>query len=154
MTSLTPTIQAFFTDGLVRQRHASGHTVAAYRDTFRLLFSYLADTTGKKPTRLDWADIDAVAVGEFLHHLEADRGNGVRTRNARLSAIHSFFGFAALRHPEQADLIQRVLAIPEKRYETAMVCYLTRPEVDALLATPDRATWTGQRDHALILLTS
>ena len=133
MTSLAPTVQAFFSDRLIRQRHASPHTVAAYRDALRLLFTYVADATGTTPAKLDWADIDAVRIGEFLSHLEAARGNSVRTRNARLSAIHSFFEFAALRHPEQADLIQRVLAIFEKRCDTAVVCYLTRAEADALL---------------------
>jgi len=152
MTSLAPTLQSFFTDRLMRQRHASPNTVAAYRDTFRLLFAYLAETTGKTPARLDFSDIDAVAVGGFLHHLEAERRNTARTRNARLSAIHSFFEFAALRHPEHADLIQRVLAIPDKRFATAVVSHLTGREVDALLDSPDRATWTGQRDHALLLL--
>lgn len=152
MTLLAPTLQAFFTDRLMRQRHASSHTVGAYRDSFRLLLCYLADAAGKAPAKLDFSDVDAVTVGEFLHHLEAVRGNSVRTRNARLSAIHSFFEFAALRHPEHAALIQRVLAIPDKRFDTAVVCYLTRPEVDALLASPDRTTWAGRRDHALILL--
>ena len=152
MTSLAPTLQAFFTDRLMRQRHASPHTVAAYRDSFRLLFAYVADTTGKAPANLDWTDLDATTVGGFLHHLEVGRGNSVRTRNTRLSAIHSFFEFAALHHPEHADLIQRVLAIPEKRYDSAVVAYLTRAEVDALLASPDRTTWSGQRDHALMLL--
>jgi len=152
MTLLAPTLQAFFTDRLMRQRHASSHTIGAYRDSFRLLLCYLADAAGKAPAKLDFSDVDAVTVGEFLHHLEAVRGNSVRTRNARLSAIHSFFEFAALRHPEHAALIQRVLAIPDKRFDTAVVCFLTRPEVDALLASPDRTTWTGQRDHALMLL--
>jgi integrase/recombinase XerD len=152
MTLLAPTLQAFFTDRLTRQRHASSHTIGAYRDTFRLLLCYIANADGKAPAKLDFSDVDAVTVGEFLHHLEEARGNSVRTRNARLSAIHSFFEFAALRHPEHADLIQRVLAIPEKRFDTAVVCYLTPPEVDALLASPDRTTWTGRRDHALMLL--
>lgn len=152
MTALAPTLQAFFTERLMRQRHASPNTISAYRDTFRLLFGYIAHTTGKLPARLDWTDVDAKTVAGFLHHLEAERGNSVRTRNARLSAIHSFFEFASLRHPEHADLIQRVLAIPDKRFDTAVVSYLTRPEVDALLATPDRTSWTGQRDHALMLL--
>ncbi len=152
MTSLAPTLQSFFTERLMRQRHASPNTVAAYRDAFRLLFAYLADATGTAPSRLDFTDVDAVAVGGFLHHLEAERGNTVRTRNARLSAIHSFFEFAALHHPEHADLIQRVLAIPEKRFTTAVVSHLTRREVDALLASPDLTTWTGQRDHALMVL--
>jgi integrase/recombinase XerD len=152
MTLLAPSLQAFFTDRLIRQRHASANTVAAYRDTMRLLLTYLADSTGKSPARLDWADVDAVTIGGFLHHLEADRGNSVRTRNARLSAIHSFFRYGALRHPEHADLIQRVLALPDKRFDTALVTYLTRREVDALLSSPDRASWIGQRDHALMLL--
>lgn len=152
MNSLAPTLQAFFTERLMRQCHASPHTVAAYRDSFRLLFAYLAETTGKAPARLEWTDLDATAIGGFLHHLEVKRGNSVRTRNARLSAIHSFFQFAALHHPEHAELIQRVLAIPEKRYHSAVVTYLTRREVEALLASPDRTTWAGQRDHALMLL--
>ena len=152
MTSLAPTLQSFFIDRLIRQRNASPNTVAVYRDTFRLLFAYLVDATGKSPARLDFTDVDTVAVGGFLHHLEAERGNSVRTRNTRLSAIHSFFEFAALRHPEHAELIQRVLAIPDKRFNTAVVSFLTRPELDALLASPDRATWTGQRDHALMVL--
>jgi len=152
MTSLAPTLQAFFTERLTHQRQASPNTIAAYRDTFRLLFAYIADTTGRPPVKLDLSDIDADTVGRFLHHLEAERGNSVRTRNARLSAIHSFFAFAALRHPEHADLIQRVLAMPEKRFDTEVVSYLTRAEVDALLDSPDRTTWTGQRDHALMLL--
>lgn len=145
MTSLAPTLQSFFTERLMRQRHASPNTVAAYRDAFRLLFAYLADATGTAPSRLDFTDVDAVAVGGFLHHLEAERGNTVRTRNARLSAIHSFFEFAALHHPEHADLIQRVLAIPEKRFTTAVVSHLTRREVDALLASP-----TGQHGRASV----
>jgi integrase/recombinase XerD len=153
MSSLAPTLEAFFTDRLIRQRRASPNTIAAYRDAFRLLFGYIHEATGKTPAKLDLEDIDATTVGSFLHHLEVARGNGVRTRNARLSAIHSFFEFAALRHPEHAGLIQRVLAIPDKRFSTAIVSYLKRHEVDALLATPDRATWMGQRDHALLLLT-
>ncbi len=152
MSLLAPTLQAFFIDRLMRQRRASPNTVAAYRDTFRLLFGYVLEATGKTPAKLDLEDLDASTVGGFLHHLEVGRGNGVRTRNARLSAIHSFFEYAALHHPEHSGLIQRVLAIPEKRFDTAIVSYLTRPEVDALLASPDRATWTGQRDHVLLLL--
>jgi integrase/recombinase XerD len=136
MSALAPTLEAFFTDRLMRQRRASPNTVAAYRDTFRLLFGYVLEATGKTPAKLDLEDLDAATVGGFLHHLEVGRGNGVRTRNARLSAIHSFFEFAALRHPEHAGLIQRVLAIPEKRFDTAIVSYLTRLEVDAFLASP------------------
>lgn len=152
MSSLAPTLEAFFTNRLMRQLRASPNTVAAYRDTFRLLFSYILATVGKSPAKLDFTDLDATTIGGFLHHLEVERGNRVRTRNARLSGIHSFFEFAALHHPEHAGLIQRVLAIPEKRFDTAIVSYLTRLEVQALLTSPDRATWTGQRDHALLVL--
>lgn len=152
MTLLAPTLQSFFTDHLIRQRHASPNTVATYRDTFRLLFTYLQQQTGTPPATLDFTDLDAVAIAGFLHHLETVRHNGVRTRNTRLSAIHSFFNYAALRHPEHADLIRRVLAIPDKRYHTTVVSYLTPGEVDALLGSPDPTTWIGQRDHALMML--
>jgi len=152
MSSLAPTLEAFFTDRLMRQQHASPNTVTAYRDSFRLLFGYIHEATGKTPAKLNLEDLDATTVASFLQYLEVARSNCVRTRNARLSAIHSFFEFAALRHPEHAGLIQRVLAIPEKRFDTAIVSYLTRPEVDALLASPDPTTWTGQRDRALLLL--
>ena len=144
--------QAFFTDRLIRQRHASGHTVAAYRDTLRLLLSYAATSTGLPPSWLDLADLDAPLIAGFLDHLERDRGNSVRTRNARLAAIHSLFRFAALAHPEHSQSISRVLAIPPKRFDRTLITYLTEPEVDALLASCDRATRTGRRDHALLLL--
>jgi integrase/recombinase XerD len=152
MTALAPTLQAFFTDRLVRQRHASGHTIAAYRDTLRLLLGYAAERTARAPSALDIADLDAPLIGGFLDHLEHERGNSVRTRNARLAAIHSLFRFAALAHPEHAASIARVLAIPPKRCDQALISYLTEPEVDALLASCDPATWTGRRDHALLLL--
>jgi integrase/recombinase XerD len=152
MSSLAPTLEAFFTDRLMRQSDASPNTVAAYRDTFRLLLNYLRETAHKTPSKLDLQDLDAPTMGAFLQHLETNRHNGVRTRNARLSAIHSFFQYAAIRHPEHAELIQRVLAIPDKRFDTAIVSYLTRNEIGALLASPDRSTWTGQRDHLLLLL--
>jgi len=152
MSSLAPTLERFFTDRLMLQRHVSPNTVGAYRDTFRLLFSYMRVATGKVPCKLDFHDLDAHTVAGFLQHLEITRHNGVRTRNARLSALHSFFQYAAMLHPEHAELIQRVLAIPEKRFDTALVAYLTPPEIDALVASPDRSTWTGQRDHTLLLL--
>jgi site-specific recombinase XerD len=152
MSALAPTLQAFFTDRLIRQRHASSHTVAAYRDTMRLLLGYAATRTGLPPSRLDVADLDAALIGGFLDHLEHERGNSVRTRNARLAAIHSLFRFAALAHPEHAASIARVLAIPPKRFDRSLISYLTEPEVDALLASCDQATWTGRRDHALLLL--
>lgn len=152
MTTLAPTLQAFFTERLIRQRQASPHTVAAYRDAFRLLLGYVAQRTTKEPVDLDVGDLDAPTVAAFLDHLELDRNNSVRSRNARLAAVHSFFRYAALCHPEHAGSIQRVLAIPPKRYERNIVTYLSEPEADALIAAPNRATWTGRRDHTLIVL--
>jgi len=152
MTALAPTLQAFFTDRLARQRHASPHTIAAYRDTWRLLLGYASAHTGRQPSQLDLADLDAPLIGSFLGHLEHQRGNSPRTRNARLAAVHSLFRYAALRCPEHAETIARVLAIPPKRYDKALVTWLTDPELAALLAAPDRTTWAGRRDRALILL--
>jgi site-specific recombinase XerD len=152
MSALAPTLQAFFTDRLIRQRHASDHTIAAYRDTMRLLLGYVTACTGVPPSRVDIGELDAPMIGGFLDHLEQERGNSVRTRNARLSAIHSLFRYAAMRHPEHADSIARVLAIPPKRFDRATIAYLTDDEVDALLGACDTDTWTGRRDHALLLL--
>jgi site-specific recombinase XerD len=152
VTALAPTLQAFFTDRLARQRQASPHTVAAYRDTWRLLLAFASAKAGKQPSELDLTDLDAPLIGKFLDHLEHDRGNSPRTRNARLAAIHSLFRYAALRHPEHAETIARVLAIPPKRHDKALVTWLTEPELAALLTAPDRSTWAGRRDHALILL--
>jgi integrase/recombinase XerD len=152
MTALAPLLQAFFTDRLPRQRHASPHTIAAYRDSFRLLLKFVHQQTGKTPSRLQLEDLDAAMIAAFLGHLETERGNGVRTRNARLTAVHSFFHYAALEVPDQAQLISRVLGIPEKRFDTTLINYLDEPEIDALLASPNRSTWTGRRDHALLLL--
>jgi site-specific recombinase XerD len=152
MSTLAPTLQAYFTDRLARQRQASPHTITAYRDTFKLLLGFAFTYTNKAPSRLDVADLDATLISAFLDHLEHDRGNSVRTRNARLAAIHSLFRFAALHHPQDAAVIQRVLAIPPKRYDQTLITYLTPPEADALLAAPDQATWTGRRDHALLAL--
>jgi integrase/recombinase XerD len=152
MSSLAPTLQGFFTDRLTRQRNASPHTISGYRDTWRLLLAFAAARTGTAPSALDLADIDADLVTAFLDHLEHDRGNSVRTRNTRLAAIHSLFRYAALVHPEHADGISRVLAIPPKRFDRTLICYLNEPEVDALLAVCDQATWTGRRDQALLLV--
>lgn len=151
MTSLAPTLQTFFTERLINQRDASPHTIASYRDTFRLLLQYAHDRTGKSPCELDIADLDAEFIGEFLHHLETERGNTARTRNNRLAAIRSLFKFAAFKHPEHAAQIQRVLTIPQKRFDRAIVSFLTEPEADALFAAPDRTTRTGRRDHALLI---
>jgi integrase/recombinase XerD len=152
MSSLAPTLQAFFTDRLINQRHSSQHTIAAYRDTIRLLLRFAAEHAGTPPSDLDISDLDAPLIGAFLDHLERERGNSARTRNARLAAMRSLFRYAALKHPEHAATIQRVLSIPPKRFERALVSFLTESELDALLAAPDRGTWTGRRDHALILL--
>jgi site-specific recombinase XerD len=150
MTTLAPTLEAFFTSRLINEKGASPHTIAAYRDTFRLLLGFAQDHTGKPPSKLEIEDLDASLITAFLDHLEHDRGNSPRTRNARLAAIHSMFRYAALRHPEHAALISRVLAVPAKRYDRAIISYLTAEEVDALLAAPDRARWIGRRDHALL----
>jgi integrase/recombinase XerD len=151
MTTLAPTLQAFFTERLITQRHASPHTVAAYRDTFRLLLGFAAERLGKGASKLDVDDLDAKLIGSFLDHLETERANSARTRNARLAAIHSFYRYAALRHPEHAAVIERVLAIPPKRFERRTVSFLTDREVDAVLDAPDQTSWLGRRDHALLI---
>jgi integrase/recombinase XerD len=153
MTALAPPLQAYFTERLITQRSSSPETIAAYRDAFRLLLRFAQEQTGKQPFELDIDDLDAPLIGLFLKHLEADRGNSPRTRNARLGAIHSFYRFAALEHPEHAHTIARVMAIPTKRYERNTVSYLDRDEIQALLAAPDKRTWLGRRDHAMLALT-
>lgn len=150
MTALAPTLEAFFTSRLINEKAVSPHTIAAYRDTFRLLLGFAHKRTGKQPSKLEIEDLDAPLITAFLDHLEHDRGNSPRTRNARLAAIHSMFRFTALRHPENAALIARVIALPTKRFDRAIVSYLTPEEVDALLAAPDRARWIGRRDQALL----
>jgi integrase/recombinase XerD len=151
MTALAPTLQAFFEERLIAQRNASPRTVAAYRDTMRLLLRFAQQQTGKQPCQLDFADLDAQLIGSFLDHLEEQRGNSPRTRNARLAAIHSLYRYSALRHPEHAQTIGRVLEIPTKRYERALISFLDLQEIKALLAAPDRSHWIGRRDHALLL---
>jgi len=150
MSALAPTLEAWFTDRLIGQRHASPNTVAAYRDSWRLLLQFAQSRSAKQPSKLDISDLDAELVGDFLDHLERERHNSPRTRNARLAAVRSFFRYAALRHPEHALLIARVLDIPTKRCERKEVCYLDEAEVDALVDAPDRTTWTGRRDQALL----
>jgi integrase/recombinase XerD len=152
VSDLAPILQGFFTDRLARQKKASPNTVAAYRDTCKLLLAFAQEKAGKPPSRLSLADLNAALIGEFLQHLEDKRGNGSATRNARLAAIHSLFRYAALQAPEHAAVISQVLAIPPRRRERAIVSYLTPEETDTLLATPDRETWHGRRDHALLLL--
>ena len=152
MTLIAPTLQAFFADRLARERQASPRTIAAYRDTMRLLLTFVHHRTGKPPARLDWDDLTAEVISAFLNHLEEERGNSVRTRNVRLTAIRSLFSFAALQHPEHAQLIARVLDIPPKRFDKRIVTFLTAEEVDALLAAPDAKRWEGRRDKAMMAL--
>ncbi|QSE87530.1 site-specific integrase (plasmid) [Rhodococcus pseudokoreensis] len=152
MSTLAPLLQAFFTEHLIGQRDASPHTVASYRDAICLLLRFAQRRTGKAPHQLDIDDLDAPLIGAFLSHLQTERGASVRTRNARLTAVRSLFRFAAYRHPESAAVIQRVLAIPPKRTNRALITYLTDAEMQALLAAPDRLTRIGRRDHALLLL--
>jgi integrase/recombinase XerD len=153
MSALAPALQAYFTDRLIGQRAASANTIAAYKVTFRLLLGFASQRTGRAPSALDIADLDAPLIAAFLDHLEADRHNGPATRNNRLAAIHSLFAYLALNYPEDAATIQRVLAIPTKRTERNLLTYLTEPEVDALLEACDQSTWTGRRDHAMLALT-
>ena len=135
-TPLAPTLEAFFSDRLLRQKRVSPNTIASYRDTFRLLLIFVQQKTGTRPARLELTQLDATMIGAFLEHLETERGNSARTRNVRLGTIHSFFQYCALRHPEHAGQIARVLAIPAKRSERRMVTFLHPAEVKALLASP------------------
>lgn len=150
MTLLAPVLQALFTERLLRQRQASPHTVRGYRDSFRLLLTFAQHRTGKAPSQLDLADLDGALIAAFVDHLERDRHNSARTRNTRMAAIRSFFRFASYREPADAAVIQRVLAIPDKRARRGVVSYLSAVEVEALLEAPDRSTWIGRRDHALL----
>ncbi len=145
-------LEAFFTDRLMRQRQASPHTIASYRDTFRLLLQFVQLRLRKAPSALSIGDLDAPLIGAFLDHLEKARGISARTRNVRLAAIHSFFKYAALHCPAQGALIQRLLAMPTKRYDRTAINFLDRSETDALVAAPDQRTWIGRRDRALLLL--
>jgi site-specific recombinase XerD len=150
MSLVAPTMQTFFTDRLLKQRQASPDTVRSYRNAFRLLLRFVQERTGKQPASLDWSDLGVDTITAFLDHLENGRGNSPRSRNARLAALRSLFRFAALRHPEHADLIRHVLAIPQKRIDKANIAFLEPDEIDALLAAPDRTRWEGRRDHALL----
>src|SRR6202171_1669389 len=153
MTALAPSRQPYSTDGLIGQRAASPNTIGAYTPTVGRLWTSAPKPLGKTPAALDIAELDAPLIAEFLDHLERDRHNSATTRNNRLAAIHSLFGYLALHHPEHAGSIARVLAIPPKRTERNLITYLTDPEVDALLDACDRNTWTGRRDHAMFALT-
>jgi integrase/recombinase XerD len=146
---IAPLVQIFFTDFLVRQRRVSPQTVASYRDTFRLLIQHVSQDTGQKPSDLTLENLQAKAILQFLDSLEKDRGNSIQTRNARLAAVRSFFRLVTLRDPDHIDLAAQVLAIPVKRADRRLIRYLTRPEIEAILATPDQQTRGGRRDYAL-----
>jgi site-specific recombinase XerD len=150
--ALPALIQRFFTDRLCTQLEVSRHTVAGYRDTFRLLLRYASAQLGKPPVKLTVEDVDADLVADFLVHTETARGNSARSRNTRLAAIRSFFRFVAMTDPTWLLHCQRVLAMPNKRYVKRTVTFLDADEMAALLAAPDRSTWAGRRDHALLLL--
>ncbi len=152
-TQFAPLLTRFFTGRLIQQRQASPHTIASYRDTFKLMLQFAKKQLTKEPSKLTVEDIDAPLICAFLDDLEANRGICVRSRNLRLTAIRSLFGYAAYELPEHSEQIQRILAIPAKQFTHVQVNYLTRPEIDALLAAPDRNVWSGRRDHAWMLLT-
>ena len=151
-TDLAALLQSFFTDRLLHQRQASPHTIAGYRDCFRLLLHFAKERLGKMPSKLLIEDLDAPFIGLFLQHLESVRKNSVRTRNARLGAIHSFFRYVALEEPALALHCQRILAVPNKRHERRPIEFLHREEIDALLAVPNLSTWMGRRDRTLLLV--
>jgi integrase/recombinase XerD len=149
---LCPLLQGYFSNRLIGQLNASAHTVASYRDTFRCLLTFAQSTLKKSPTALAIEDLDAPFIGRFLDHLEKERGIKPRSRNTRLAAVHSFFRYVALQEPSLGALAQRVLAIPNKRYKIKPVDFLSRNEIEALLAAPDQTTWTGRRDRTLLLV--
>ncbi|HEX5483593.1 MAG TPA: tyrosine-type recombinase/integrase [Terriglobia bacterium] len=149
---LSSLLQSFFTDRLLRQRQASPHTIAGYRDCFRLLLHFAKEQLGKMPSKLRVEDLDAPFIGLFLEHLEGVRKNSAQTRNARLGAIHSFFQYVALEEPALALQCQRILAVPNKRHERRPIEFLNREEIDALLVVPTPSTWLGRRDRTFLLL--
>ena len=150
-TSLAPLLERFFTQRLMQQRQASPHTISSYRDTFRQFLTFAQQHLHQQPSRMNIEQIDAPLIVAFLDELEKKRGITVRSRNLRLTAIHSFFRYLAFELPEHSAQIQRVLSIPSKRFARTLVRFLNRPEVDALLAAPDHSTWSGRRDHAFML---
>ena len=150
--SLAPLLERFFTQRLMQQRQVSPHTISSYRDTFRQFLKFIEQRLRKPPSRLTFEEVDAPLIVAFLDELEKRQGLSVRSRNLRLTAIHSFFRYAAFEAPAHSAQIQRVLAIPSKRFTRTLVKFLTRPEVDALLAAPDQLTWSGRRDHAFLLV--
>jgi site-specific recombinase XerD len=150
--TLAGLIEGFFTDRLMGQLRASPHTITSYRDTFRQLLRFAQQGLKKAPSKMALEDLNATIIGKFLNHAEQERGISARSRNVRLAAIRSFFAYVALEEPTRSDVVRRVLAMPNKKFEKRQVTYLTPVEVKALLAAPDRKTWSGRRDHALLLL--
>ena len=151
-TTFAALLERFFTQRLMQQRQASTHTISSYRDTFRQFLKFIQKRLHKQPSRLSFEEIDAPLIVAFLDDLEKRQGISIRSRNLRLTAIHSFFRYAAFEAPANCAQIQRVLAIPSKRFTRTLVPFLTRPEVDALLVAPDQRTWSGRRDHAFLLV--
>ena len=151
-TEFAALVQRFFAERLIQQQNASPRTVAAYRDTFRLLLNYAERATGKPPAKLALCDFDAALVLDFLVHLEAERHNTVRTRNARLAAVRAFAHYVASQSPPALHLAQQILAIPMKRFERPILEFLSRDEVRALLAAPGVESWCGRRDTAMLAL--
>jgi len=145
-------MQRFFTERLCIQMDASPNTIAGYRDTFRLVLRFGSERLGKPPTRLEIEEIDVDLVTDFLTYVETIRGNGARSRNTRLAAIRSFFRFVAMNEPALLLHCQRILAIPSKRHVKRTVAFLDREEITALIAAPDRSTFIGRRDHAILLV--
>ena len=152
VADFSPLCQSFFSKRLITQRKASSHTVSAYAQTFRLFIAYAQKRLRTPPAMLSLAQLDASFIAEFLDNLESNRSNSARSRNARLASLRSFYHYAALEAPQHASLIQRVLAIPYKRLARRLVNYLTRPEIEAVLASVDKSTWVGRRNHALLLV--
>lgn len=151
-SALPALLQQFFTDRLCTQMQASPNTIASYRDTFRLLLRFASARIGRPPTKLRVEDLDVELVGDFLTHIETARSNSARSRNTRLTAIRSFFRYVAMSEPALMLHCQKILTMPSKRYDRRTVEFLDRSEMEALIAAPDRSTWTGRRDHALLIL--
>ncbi len=152
-TSRLPSlVQRFFAERLIEQVNASPHTISGYRDTFRLLLTFASAKLNITPTNLAVEDIDSALIGEFLTHIEVERGNSARSRNTRLAAIRSFFKFVAVLEPDLLWHCQKVLDMPNKRYVKRSIDFLERHEIEAIIAAPDRSTWAGRRDHVLLVV--
>jgi site-specific recombinase XerD len=150
--TLSALVQKFFTDRLYTQMEASPHTIASYRDTFRLLLKFTGEKAGKSPMMLSVDDLNAEMIGVFLDDIEKARENSARSRNTRLAAIRSFFRFVALHEPAYMFHCQKILSMPSKRYVRRNIEFLNAQEMQALLNAPDCLTWIGRRDHAILTI--